>query len=390
VNNRKLVGAAVLLVVIALVIVAVAASGGGDSKEPKALPIGASGDSGVARDAAMAMPVEGGGGYGGIEYRVGNLPDLPDEADAYELDPAVADVDRIAEILGVERKDVHAERMGGAPWSVYLEQSVSSSVGVGYACPDDTKCDPPPDYQEPQRPEGLPTKDEARDIAETMFGQLGVDLEGATVRVEDGFSQWLVMADPMLDGRKIVGMTTAIGIGPNAKVVSANGWMAEPRRGDTYPLIAVEDAAKRLQDQQPRIMAGAAEDTMIAPAPECIDCPEPEPTIVTITGASLGLQLYGGYGTDAPAYLVPTYLFTTDQSDTGELWQIAVEDKYLAPPPTVMPEPDVKPEPGQTEPGSSGGGSDGNVGSGGPTPAPPPDDPNGTTETSQVAPSPSP
>ena len=374
-KNRVIAGAAALLVVVALVVVAVVAGGGGDSKEPKALPIGAGGDAAASRDGAMAMPIEG-GGYGGIEYRIGKLPDLPDEADAYELPAAVADVDRIADALDVARKDVHAEKMGGGPWSVYLDEAVSSvASGVGYACPsvsDDsasntttTECAPPPDYEEPKRPEGMPTKDQARDIAEKVFDKLGVDLDGATVRVEDGFSQWMVSVDPRLDGTKVVGMTSTIGIGPHGKVVSANGWSSDPERGDTYPLITVETAAKRLQENQPRIMAGAAEDVAIAP--DCLDCPKPEPLIVTVTGASLGLQLYGGYGADAPAYLVPTYLFTTDQPDSGELWQIAVEDKYLAPPPTVEPDPGVKPEPG----GSGGA----------PTPEPAPDDPNATTVT---------
>ena len=397
-------GAAALLVVIALVLVAVAAGSDGDSSEPKRLPIGATASAGQARDAAMAMPIEGGGGYGGVEYRVGKLPDLPDEADAWDLPAGVADVGRIADALGVDRKDVHAEKAGGEPWSVYLDQAVSSvSSGVGYACPDDAaKCEPPPDYEEPKRPEGMPTKDEARTIAEKMLDRLGVDLDGATVRVEDGFSQWMVMVDPMLDGRKVVGMTTSIGIGPHGKVVSANGWMGEPAHGDTYPLITVDAAVKRLQDQ-PRIMMGTARDVgaseaMLAPAPDCKDCPPPEPQIITITGATLGLQLYGGYEPNAPGYLVPTYLFTTDQPDSGELWQIAIEDKYLAPPPTEpVPEPGVKPDPGQTEPGSSGSG-DGNVGTGGtptepapepspePQPAPAPDQPNGATTPASAPP----
>ena len=360
-------GAAALLVVVALVIVAVA-SGGGDSSEPKALPIGASGAGGAERDAAMSMPVDG-VGYGGIEYKVGTLPDLPDEADAFTLDNGTADVGHIADVLGVDRADVHAEKGGGGPWSVYLDRPVSSSVGVGYACPEDAECEPPPDYEEPKRPEGLPTEVEARQIGTKLIEQLGVDLDGATIRVEDGWSQWIVVVDPEVDGRKVIGMSTAVGIGANGKVESANGWTTDPERGDTYPLITVQEAAKRLTEQQPRILADdmvGAPEPMIAPAPECIDadCPEPEPQIVTITGASLGLQLYNAYDPNGPAYLVPSYLFTTDQPESGELWQIAIEDKYLAPPPTVPADEDPgATEPGQTEPGG-GGGSDGSTGSG--------------------------
>jgi hypothetical protein len=348
-NKRILAGAAALLVFVALVVVAVTVGDDGSS-EPKALPIGAgAGGAASNRDAAMSMPVEGGPGFGGIEYRIGSLPDLPDEADAFTLEPAVADVDRIADVLGVDRKDVHAERSGGAPWSVYLDQPVASS-GSGYACPENAICDPPPDYEEPQRPEGMPTREEARAFGTKLLERLGVELDGASVRVEDGFSQWLVLVDPRVDGHPTTGMTTAIGIGPNNKVISANGWTADPERGDTYPLIGVREAAKRLTEQQPRIMAGLAEDTLVAPAPDCVDCPEPEPTIVTITGARLGLQLYGGYEVNGPAYLVPSYLFTTDQPDSGELAVIAVEDKYLAPPPA----PPASDEPGVTEPGGGG------------------------------------
>lgn len=381
-KNRVIAGTAALLVVVALVVVAVVAGGGDGTKEPKRLPIGASAP-GVARDSAMAVPAGGGVAYGGVEYRLGDVPELPAEADAWELAPAVADVDRIAGALGVDRKDVRAENVGGAAWSVYLDQAVSS--GVAYACPAETKdvttttCEPPPDYKEPQRPGGMPTKDEARDIAETMMGKLGVDLGGATVRVDDGFSQWTVSVDTKLDGRDVVGMTTTIGIGPYGKVVSANGWMGDVRRGDTYPLIAVGEAVRRLQENQPRIMAGAGERSLIAPAPDCVDCPPPKPTVVTITGARLGLQLYGGFEPNGPAYLVPTYLFTTDQPDSGELWQIAIDDKYLAPPPTVAPEPSTELEPGKTEP--SGSGSSGGGGAPAPEPAPAPDQPTESSTT---------
>jgi hypothetical protein len=70
--------------------------------------------------------------------------------------------------------------------------------------------------------------------------------------------------------------------------------------------------------------------------------------VVHVTGVRLGLQLFSTYQPAAPAYLVPSYLFTTE--DGGELPVIAVDETYLGPAPKPVP---VQPDSGTTgEPGT--------------------------------------
>ena len=76
-----------------------------------------------------------------------------------------------------------------------------------------------------------------------------------------------------------------------------------------------------------------------------------------ITNVRLGLELFSTYEPGRPAYLVPAYLFMTE--DGIELPVIAVDEKYLgqAPQPTPQPGDGTKGDPGppvESPPGTIG------------------------------------
>ncbi|MDQ1431373.1 MAG: hypothetical protein QOF40_1975 [Actinomycetota bacterium] len=402
-------GVAALVCVLALVGLAVMAGRDRGTHVPAKLPV--LGGGGAARDSASASSAAPMGlrMRGPVTYEAtGTLPVLDAQADAYELPAPVADIERFAALardLGVDGKVTRTEsgwtigngsdhldvqRVGGLPWSRYRADAVTVSSGssdssvssgssgssgsgssgsatvvCGSPCPPDAKCiapdcaptEPAPMPEpEPKRPADLPAKAEAERIGRALLTELGVDLDHATVAVQDGFSVWTVNADPVVDGRPVIGMTTSVSIGPKGEIAYANGWLGRPVKGDRYPLIGTASALKKLGEDQVRMLGAPQEMIAPAPAPSCdVDAPctmpvppecdpaadcgttPPEPVVVHITGVALGLQLFWGSGPDQPAYLVPTYLFRTD--DGSDLPVIAVDPQYLAPTPAGV-EPD--------------------------------------------------
>lgn len=356
-------------------------AGCGSDADPKALPVLSTG-AGADDAASLAAPESGASTAdmrigGRVEYRYdGDLPELADEAAAWELAVErveTAEIEDLAERLGIEGDvertefgwhvdgddgaQLDVQRSAGLPWNSYVA-SPDTAVSSEVACVDEPDAREKCVIEEPERPADLPSKAEAEDIARELFEELGVDLDGATVRVDDGFSVWNVMADPELDGKPVIGMTTAVAVGPKGVIQFANGWLTEPDRGDDYPLIGTKAALEKLQDEQVTTMMGApepmiAEDCEGGPAVDCMIDPIPvptEPMVVELIDVRLGLQLFGSWDQDEPAYLVPSYLFATE--DGGELPVIAIEEEFLAPPPD--PEPQPVPEPGGSGSGSSG------------------------------------
>jgi hypothetical protein len=184
-----------------------------------------------------------------------------------------------------------------------------------------------------QRPPDLPSKDDAERIGRRLLGDLGVDLDHAAVRVDDSITLWNVVVDPIVGGLPTVGLTSSVGIGPKGVVQYANGWLGTPTKGDRYPLIGTAAGLDRLNKEQTQLM-------MIAPEVQCLECPATtaaEPRVVRVTGARLGLQVFSTFEPGADGYLVPTYLFSTE--DGGELPVVAVADQYLGQTPRAE-EPD--------------------------------------------------
>ncbi|MGI8759511.1 MAG: hypothetical protein ACR2K0_09425, partial [Acidimicrobiales bacterium] len=150
----------------------------------------------------------------------------------------------------------------------------------------------------------------------------------------------LVSADPVVGGLPTVGMGSVVSVGDGGEVVFAGGWLADPQRGDAYPLVGSSEALRRLQEDQPVALDGGRE-----PAVGCEGCLPTEPVVVTVTGVRLGLQLAPAAGADQ-AWLVPAYLFEIDGGGPGsEVVALAVADEFLTAPSTPEPEPLPLPEP---------------------------------------------
>ena len=394
---------------VAVALAVVAACGSDDG--PRALPVqglqsGATSES-AAGAATMDMRI------GGVRYEVtGELAELAGEARAWVTtkgDPA-GRLGPLLDALGVDGTVQRTESgwrvvdgddrvevtdVPGLPWSFWHELaepegaassgsagSVESTVvdpdGSVSSPPDEPVTDEPGDVRpapepapEPERPADLPSAAEARDLALAVIRAAGVDVEGAAVRVDDGFTVWMVTADPVLGGLPTLGYGTTVSVGSQGRIEWANGWLADADGGDEYPLIGTDAALDRLQEQagpqimlddatgaEPAVDAGGSE-TMIAPAdcPPDADCPAPEPVVVQVTGVRLGLLFMPFYEGDE-AWLVPAYLFELDGGDGGELPIVGVADEFVVPPPTVetLPAEDVPAEdvPGRSEPGYPG------------------------------------
>jgi hypothetical protein len=319
--KRLLLGAMVLALV---------AGCGSDGGTPAALPVGQAGggaEKALAADSRLA---------GRTTYHyAGELPDLTDHAAAYTFERDESQLDEVAHALGT-RTGLEAPK-GSPSWSFSRDGGMSggsavSSSGCASAPGDDIACK----VEEPKRPEGMPSKAEAEQEGRDLLRKLGVDLDHATVRVDDGFSSWNVTADAEVDGMPVVGMSTSVAIGPHGRVEYANGWLGDPSKGDDYPLITAKAALQQLQDQQVT--------TMMMPVCEdaAASCPAPEPMTVEVTDVDLGLQLFW-VGEDEPVYLVPSFIFTTD--DGGQLPVIAVEERYLTKPEGPKEKPVPSPEP---------------------------------------------
>jgi hypothetical protein len=393
VKSRLVAGVAVLAVVLALVGLAVVAGRDSGTRTPATLPVlGAGGraGAGVAAPTADAMRIAP------TRYEAGKLPGLAEEADAWKLPAATSDRGAVAELaktlgvdgqvtttgsgwsVGTDARRLDVQAVAGMPWSLYEsvpDASVSSPPAAGYctgecgagpgtattmACPPNAACVPPSppvtdpgacaadacgQPMEPTRPADLPSKADAEVLGRKVLAELGIDLGTAAVHVDDSITVWNVVADPVVGGLPTVGFTTSVGIGPNGVVQYANGWLGEPTGGDRYPLIGTAAGVQRLDDQQTQIMIGRPSGEL--PCQGC-DPGSTEPRVVRVTGVRLGLQVFSTFERGAAGYLVPTYLFSTD--DGGEIPVVAVADRYLGQQPAPVEEKPGTP----AEPGSSG------------------------------------
>jgi hypothetical protein len=196
----------------------------------------------------------------------------------------------------------------------------------------------------PPRPPDLPTREQAEATARDLLGKAGIDIGGASVRVDDAFSQWLVEFDPTVGALPTVGFATGVSVGPKG-VVDAHGWLGLPEEGDEYPLATTTAGFERLKESP----FGIGPQPLIAEAPIQCDaikgCPEPAPVVRTITGVRLGLAFAPLLepGDNGQALLVPVFLF--DIEDGGTIPVLAVADEFL-------PKPVEEPKPGATEPGA--------------------------------------
>jgi hypothetical protein len=323
-----------------------------------------------------------------VTYQLrGSLPDLPDRARAWKLGTDL-DGGRMAALtaaLGLrgQRKQDQAgwtvgdrggtlrvNRLPGLPWSFSSVATggcvggpwpASPASGRGIQC---ATVDPPtagsgagsrasPGSARPPlpgrpirplpRPADLPGRDQAEGIARELAAKAGLALDGAAVKVLDGYAARVVTIAPAVGGLPTSGFSWTVSVGPKGRIQYAGGWLATPQPADTYPLMTEAEGLKRLRERpafwppilRPNVVDRA--ELKAAPCPPatrlpCIPRPLQKQT-VTITGVRLGLQLAPGVARDSRpaevAYLLPAYLFDLQGGFTDVRSVVAVQDRYL-------------------------------------------------------------
>jgi hypothetical protein len=187
-------------------------------------------------------------------------------------------------------------------------------------------------------------------LSRPVFEAVGLD-PGQT-SVSAGFAH----IDPAVDGRPTIGMGTSVLVS-DGRIVSANGWLAQPVDGPSYPLITAQAALTALRGEAvPQIAIACPVDT---------NCE----WRTQVLGARLGLELGWDRGTPV---LVPAWIYRTrvllpgqtqSQSQPGTLTAIAVAPAFLGPPAGTVPippgtiaHPDATPGSDGAPPAGSGSG----------------------------------
>ena len=403
----------VLAVAIPLAVIGfVVVNRGGSGHRPARIPVvsgrSATTIAGETGDAALAP-------YGQVVYHAGpGLPTLDGRLHAYRVVPTGTDavVRALADGLGIHGDpttddsgsivitdgDAELSVTPNGSWG-FTRQSAGGSVSgsASGTCAPDADCVVPdttipvdiPPFQPPTTAGtrvDRPTSDAARAIALAVMQRVGIDEHDATVTVDDGVTQWIVRADPTVDGIATEGFTTSVTVGAGGVVEYGNGYLGRAEAADEYPLIGTAAAIDHLNNgggsfgAQPAwahdlpLAASSASGGSGSAAPGNIASAEPSPPVtgtavppgtgtgeppatdtvppvtdtlpppsrqdITLTGADRVLLFVTSYdGTEN--WLVPGYRFRTEQGD-GPL-ALAIDDSFLTPPGSVKsvipPEP---------------------------------------------------
>ena len=185
---------------------------------------------------------------------------------------------------------------------------------------------PPPVVTPPPTPPPGPSEQQAKQAAQSILTALG--LNDAQVSAQQGSPTTYVTADPMLGGKPTQGWTTSLELDNDNKLVSANGWIDETTKADSYPVITAQhafDLLKRTPVVYP-LLCMVRKDGKSG-------CEPPKP--MNVTGATLGLVMDQD---QRGAILVPAWLFDLE-GQSRPVAQVAIDPSYLAPPPTPTPLP---------------------------------------------------
>jgi hypothetical protein len=312
-----------------------------------------------------------------VTYKLrGSLPDLPDRARAWKLGTDL-DGGRMAALtaaLGLrgQRKQDQAgwtvgdrggtlrvNRLPGLPWSFSSVVAGTCMCGPWPATPASRRGIQCADAVSPgsarpvlpgrptikplPRPADLPGRDQAERVARELAAKAGLALDGATVKVLDGYAARVVTIAPAVGGLPTSGFSWTVSVGPKGRIQYAGGWLATPQPADTYPLMTEAEGLKRLRERGagwPPILRPNVVDRAELKAAPCLPAtrlpctPRPlQEQTVTITGVRLGLQLAPGVARDSRpaevAYLLPAYLFDLQGGFTDVRPVVAVQDRYL-------------------------------------------------------------
>lgn len=204
-----------------------------------------------------------------------------------------------------------------------------SAPATGAPAPFTTAVPPPPS---PAPAPPTPSKDTVRTAAAPVLEAVGLDVGDARVTVYPGGGS--VSVDPRVGSLDTTGFTTRVEVGGNGDLLGASGWLADPEKADTYPLVSARAAFDALPEGV-RILS-------------CEFTPEggcKEPVAAEITGAHLGLTV--AQLADGGQVLLPAWLFDVKGSEEP-VASVAVEPRFLA----SGSDPGTDPTKPSTEPGS--------------------------------------
>src|SRR3954453_10023791 len=369
--------AVAVVAVIVGVTVAVRGGGGTTSKHPALLRL--AGDGIQARSAGAPTGADSGVRPGGSAYVVdGALPTKqPADQTVWRVTAPDADTaQRVAGALGLDgtptrvdggwvlraSHDLRLAVRDDGSWSYGLDcladqpvrdekldvMCASASVtAVAPAAPDSPDASPGAADDAVPTPAPGPAAADARALAGPILRALA--LSDANVTVTEGTPTTTVQASYDVDGMRTVGLTTTLSFTGDGRLATADGWLTDVTKGDSYPVVTAPRAFELLREQ-PRPMIEMCLRRSDG-KPGCADIP---PTV--ITGATLGLTMAEDAGRPT---LVPAWLFTVKGQDEP-LSQVAVDPSYLAAPATATDTPvSVPPDGGKgggatgTEPGGS-------------------------------------
>ena len=260
------------------------------------------------------------------------------------------------------------------------KRAVTSVTDTVVVAPDGAVC------EEPTPPEGVPTAAEAEQRARDLVAATGAD--PAAYQFETYADEWYAGVSAV---RRVEGMFDAgrfdFGFGAEGVMQYASGQLAEPQRVGPYPLIGLDAAIARLNDQasmwgggyasgEVAVMDGAvgiAESAVADSAGEGTDAQPPEttaagdetvatvpydqmpvdelpqPEAVTITLVNVEADVWWAWDADGSVWLLPAYRFI----DTDGGWHVvpAVTDEFMIQvEPSVVDGPLPAPEPLPVDP----------------------------------------
>jgi hypothetical protein len=297
-------------------------------------------------------------GYGavpqGLTFRAaGPLPDGPDSAPVYRPEGQVPRerVAALAEALGLES----TPRDEGTVWKAGEELTVTKKAPASWTFTRTPSAGKTPVDEAKAEKAAAPVLKAAgqRDARVDADGTLGAE------RTVD--------ADPVVGGLPTHGWTTSLRVGPDSRVTSGAGMLADPVRGDSYPLVDAQAALKDLD----RLSSGIGR----APEPGCASAVPAEPgaeegpagrpsaevppahpctpeapvkrRAATVESAEFGLA---AHFVDGRQILVPSWMFEVRLPDGGDVLRLAhpaVDPAYLT---TTEEPPGERPSPRPTGP----------------------------------------
>ncbi|MFZ4152775.1 hypothetical protein [Streptomyces pseudogriseolus] len=287
--------------------------------------------------------------YGATYRAEGTLPEGPDEAPVFHARGQVTEqqVVALAEALGVEGEPV-AEggswRIGGQDGSgptLRVDRQAPGTWSFSRNIPGGDNCKGAT-CKAPTGGAGVPAVSEAaaKKAAAPVLKAVGQDdakLDAS--QVLDGSR--VVNADPLVGGLPTYGWTTGVVVGAGGEVVGGSGRLAEPVKGDAYPVMDAREALDAMNGAPgagDRVEIGGCatpvpldgerqREEPCAPAAK-----EPAGDTVSVDEAVFGLAAHSVGGTPA---LVPSWLFEVRPAGSDSPFTVthpAVEPQFLAAP----------------------------------------------------------